>query len=74
MNEDDVRGALKHLEALGTGCKVIGGGYVSTSPFVVPGDVGELLRVNEKHGRVNASLVLKECGWNKDRFEYSIVS
>lgn len=74
VNEDDVRGALKHLEALGTGCKVIGGGYLSTSPFVMPGDVGELLKINEKHGRVNANLAAKEAGWTKDRFEHSIVS
>ena len=74
INMKDVLNAIKHMEILGTGCKIIDDKYISTSPFALSEDISVLLKVNEQNGKVNYDIVKSSYNWPKERFNNNIVT
>ena len=64
---------MHNIEALGSGCKVVDGSYISTVPFELSGDQIFLMKMAEGTGYVDKN-VARRFGWTEERYNYSIVS
>ena len=73
INRKDVLDTLKHMEVLGTGCRIIDDRYISSSPFALSSDISALLKINEENGKVNYGLVKNAYDWPNERFLNNMV-